>query len=112
MYTKNLPHALKMVEVERARQALDKLQREADAIRDKCQHDWTDPVYSPERRAAYSCPGDPVGTMGVDWRGPTYVPAETIDRWTRTCKKCGYSQTTQHKQVKTSTHVVPSFPSP
>ena len=36
--------------------------------------------------------------MGVDWRGPMDVPAETIDRWRRECGECGLVQYTQ--QVK------------
>lgn len=55
----------------------------------RCQHDWTNPVYDPIRHEAYTSPGDPPGTMGVDWRGPVHVPASTEKRWKRECRKCG-----------------------
>jgi hypothetical protein len=54
----------------------------------KCNHNFEtkyDPVYTP----AYTIPGDTPGTMGVDWRGPVYVPAKTQERWKRECEKCG-----------------------
>ena len=55
-----------------------------------------DPIYTP----AYIIPGDPPGTMGVDWRGPLDVPATTTDRWKRTCEKCGLVEYTTDTQEK------------
>ena len=59
-----------------------------------CKHKFQE-VYDPICHDAYTIPGDPPGTMGVDWRGPCYVPAETIPRWKRTCERCGLIQYTQ-----------------
>jgi hypothetical protein len=59
-------------------------------------HQWGDTIYDPIREEAYTIPGDPPGTMGIDWRGPTPVPAKTTDRWSRTCNRCGRTETTTH----------------
>jgi len=61
-----------------------------------CQHQWSDPVYCPEYIPAYTIPGDPPGTMGVDWRGPVDVPAKTIKRWSRQCQLCGKKEVTEN----------------
>jgi len=60
-----------------------------------CHHQWTTAKYTPEYREAYTIPGDPPGTMGVDWRGPSEVPARTIKRWTRRCLTCGKVEVTE-----------------
>lgn len=68
-----------------------------------CPHNFT-VTYDPIYHKAYTIPGDPPGTMGVDWRGPTHVPAETEDRWKRECPKCGlveYTQRTRTEEKKT-----------
>lgn len=79
--------------VETARLALETAENEVQRLEASCQHIW-DIKYTPDYREAYTIPGDPPGTMGVDWRGPTYVPAETTKKWTRQCKRCGKLQTT------------------
>jgi hypothetical protein len=59
----------------------------------KCVHKFEtyyDPVYTP----AYTIPGDKPGTMGVDFRGPIDVPANTKERWRRECGICGLIQYT------------------
>lgn len=76
-------------------------------LRVQCQHKWGETVYAPIIRKAYTDPGDPPGTMGVDWRGPTYVPREEKKRWTRTCTLCGLmEETAQTNTLKTE---VPKF---
>ena len=71
-------------------------------IEDSCQHQWTKPEYCPEHHEAYTIPGDPPGTMGSDWRGPVYVPAETIKKWRRQCNLCGKVEITDRvKEVST-----------
>lgn len=71
-------------------------------ILNSCQHKWSDPVYDPIYSPAYEIPGDPPGTMGVDWRGPTYVPASSTPRWKRTCSVCGHIEyTTSWKEEVT-----------
>jgi hypothetical protein len=53
-----------------------------------CQHDWPEPKYAPIVKPAYEHPGDPPGTMGVDWRGPVWIPRQETPRWSRKCRKC------------------------
>lgn len=65
-----------------------------------CKHDWTPPRANHIYHEAYTIPGDPPGTMGIDWRGPCYVAAETIKRWTRECRKCGLEQHTNKIETK------------
>lgn len=54
-----------------------------------CRHVYGSVKYDPIYHKAYTSPGDPPGTMGIDWRGPVHVPAETKKRWTRECQICG-----------------------
>jgi hypothetical protein len=62
----------------------------------ECSHQWPpEPEYIPEYHEAYTIPGDPPGTMGVDRQLPCHVPAKTIKRWRRTCLKCGMTQVTE-----------------
>ena len=81
------------------KQAQDQLKK----YENTCQHQFTvnyDPIY----QKAYTIPGDEPGTMGSDWRGPCFVPAETINRWKRECELCGLVQYTnqfeEEKQFK------------
>ncbi len=79
-------------EVQRLKSAIT---REENA----CQHSWTE-TYAPEVQEAYTDPGDPPGTMGVDWRGPCYVPRSETPRWKRVCGLCGkieYSRSTREE---------------
>jgi hypothetical protein len=69
-------------------------------IEQSCRHDWTDPEYTPERYEGYHDPGDPPGTMGIDRRLPFDVPPRTVDKWTRSCKKCGKSESTSRTEAK------------
>ena len=68
--------------------------QELRAYEADCQHNFTT-VYDPIYHEAYTIPGDPPGTMGVDWRGPVHVPAQTEDRWKRTCGLCGLVEFTK-----------------
>ena len=54
-----------------------------------CAHNWSEVTPDHIYHKGYTIPGDPPGTMGIDWRGPAYVPAKTEERWKRTCKFCG-----------------------
>ncbi|MBR9703828.1 hypothetical protein GOV12_00315 [Candidatus Pacearchaeota archaeon] len=60
-----------------------------------CRHNYSEPEFDPIYREAYTSPGDPPGTMGVDFRGPCHVPAKTTKRWKRECVECGDIQYTQ-----------------
>lgn len=71
--------------------------RELNKIITECNragHKWGEVKYTPKHQPAYTIPGDPIGTMGVDWRGPTHVDAKTIRKWSRTCSECGLTQET------------------
>jgi hypothetical protein len=102
---------LRYVEIQRDIEDLEaQLQRkreEADRLMRTCPHTWGDAVYDPIIREAYTVPGDPPGTMGVDWRGPSYVPRQETKRWKRICSKCGTVQYTQRCTQKATD--VPTF---
>ncbi len=80
-------------ELERASACVDMLERE-------CTHKWGEIRYTPIYHKAYTIPGDEPGTMGVDFRGPCYVPSETIKQWSRTCDKCGRTEQTSRTKSK------------
>ncbi len=88
-------------EVSKIKSRIEALNRELEseksrlnAIFRNCRHEWSDIKYDPIHHPGYTIPGDPVGTMGVDWRGPSYVPAQTTKQWKRTCKCCSLTQVT------------------
>ena len=72
-----------------------------------CRHEWSEAKYDPTVRPAHTIPGDKPGTMGVDFRGPTFVPEEVTPRWTRTCRVCGHVEATQ--RVKEEVKKTPVF---
>lgn len=74
---------------------LDQLKSTIAGMERDCSHTWGPTEYKPIEHRAYTIPGDAPGTMGVDWRGPCYVPATTEKVWSRTCTKCGKVETTQ-----------------
>jgi len=61
----------------------------------RCQHNFSETVYEPIYTPRYTSPGDPPGTMGIDWRGPVFVPSKTEDRWKKECSLCGLVRYTQ-----------------
>lgn len=94
-------------EVGNLTEMIDRLKRELDSatgrlnrIRATCPHRWSEPIYEPIYQAAYTIPGDPPGTMGVDWRGPVYVPAKTTPQWVRQCQNCLLVEKTQRATDK------------
>ena len=70
------------------------LENELKKGRAVCSHTWKTAEYTPDIREAYTAPGDPPGTMGVDWRGPCSITRKETPKWTRTCKYCGTEETT------------------
>lgn len=72
-----------------------------------CGHVWEQIKYDPINYPAHTSPGDPPGTMGVDWRGPTFIPASTTKQWSRTCQKCGKVETTQRTRNTTISGTIP-----
>lgn len=87
---------------------LKRLKAQQARVVKECNHDWTE-EYTPEYKEAYTIPGDKPGTMGVDFRGPCHVPAKTIKKWTRTCKKCGCKQVTSRSTTETQTTQKPAW---
>lgn len=81
----NLAHAEEQVRL---------LKKELGYIVQTCRHQWSEPVADHIYEKGYEIQGDPPGTMGVDWRGPTWVGAKTTNRWKRTCNVCGEVQYT------------------
>jgi len=77
-----------------------------EAIRD-CPHKWTAPIAVHIYHKGYTIPGDPPGTMGVDWRGSCYVEPKTEKRWKRTCTVCGHIEYTFN--VEQRVEEVPKF---
>ena len=84
------------------RDKIAKLQKELTESKNRlstivstCQHQYGKPIYDPVHTEAYTIPGDPPGTMGVDWRGPVHVPAKTEEKWKRICELCGHIQYTE-----------------
>lgn len=82
----------------------ESLRQELAWLERKCNHLWRTPIYTPIEIAEYTIPGDPVGTMGVDWRGPTHVPHSVKRRWTRICNSCGKKETTKTVKLVQETH--------
>lgn len=85
------------------------LEDSANTIESRCNHKWSAPKYDPIITKGYQTPGDPPGTMGVDWRGPCYIEGTTKDRWTRVCSVCGKVETTTHADFETKTTKYPRF---
>ncbi len=82
------------LELESLLRRVEVVKRSIANIEQSCKHDWTDAEYTPDHYRGYHDPGDPVGTMGIDRRLPFDVPSRTVDKWTRSCKECGKSETT------------------
>jgi len=78
-----------------------------DGLVGRCQHDWSDPAYTPVIQEAYFNPGDPPGTMGVDRQLPCHVPRSEIPKWTQTCRICGSTRTTI--RTKDEVKKIPQF---
>lgn len=87
---------------------LTKVAAEIEAIRRNCSHSWGVAEYIPRRIEGYTIRGDPPGTMGVDWCGPTYVEPQTLRRWRRVCSKCLLEQITCRKKLR-SLEEMPDF---
>lgn len=96
-------------EVNRLKKEYDSAEKRLEAFERNCRHEWGEIEYCPEHIPAYTIPGDPPGTMGVDWRGPCHVPSETIDRWRRVCRICGRVETTDRADIETTAIKKPRF---
>lgn len=94
--------------VEQLKKQLSEAEEGLEGLVRTCQHKFSETVYNPIYTPAYTSPGDPPGTMGVDWQGPVYVESKTEDRWSRTCNSCGEKQYTT--QVKKEIKKIPAWP--
>ncbi len=94
----------------RLEEQLEGARHEVGRIERACPHHYTI-TYVPIYHEGHECPGDPPGTMGVDWRGPVYVPPHTEDRWRRYCDRCGKEEYTTHArtEIETKSTKVPTF---
>lgn len=95
MTTQEQRARLKTLEAE-----VSQLKRSIQNVELNCKHNWTEPVYAPIHHPAWTSPGDPPGTMGVDWRGPSSFEARTEDKWTRYCLNCGKEESTNRSETK------------
>lgn len=87
-------------EVEEAERVKVGAENRIKYLQRQCVHDWGEVMYDQVVREAFTSPGDPPGTMGIDWRGPTYHPREERRRWKRVCRKCGLMEYTERTQEK------------
>jgi hypothetical protein len=63
-------------------------------VQNNCSHSWGSVIDASIYTPGYTIPGDPPGTMGIDWRGPVYVDSKTEHRWKRICKNCNKEEVT------------------
>ncbi len=88
-------------ESERADTERYRLESQLSECERHCPHQFGAAVYDPIITRGYTSPGDPPGTMGVDWRGPTSISGSKKDRWKRTCATCGKIEyTTQQRAAR------------
>ncbi len=91
-----------------ARNAANRKAKELAQAEAACPHDW-DTRYDPIHHKGYTVPGDPPGTMGVDWQPSRYIPAHDVDRWIRICKRCGKIEETRRSQGEAPVKKTPLF---
>lgn len=96
-------------EIDRKRQELRDAEARLDVADRQCGHEWGPTINASIYHEAYTCPGDPPGTMGVDWRGPVHVPSRTEQRWKRVCKKCGKEEFTSRANETSVVVATPVF---
>jgi len=63
-------------------------------LQSTCDHDWSEPKYTPDVREAYST--EDLHGHFVEGQPPrmVHVPREEKPKWTRTCRRCGKVETT------------------
>jgi hypothetical protein len=82
----------------------ERLREEVYQVQCNCRHQWSEARYAPDHQEAYEIPGDPPGTMGVDWRPACHVPAKTTPKWVRTCTLCELEQSTTSTKLGAGTN--------
>jgi len=76
-------------EIAQGAENLKSKKRELERLSANCRHEWGPTETAFIHHKGYTIPGDALGTMGVDHRGPFYVSPKTDKRWKRVCTKCG-----------------------
>lgn len=80
-------------EVETSRFRLENAERNLNNVRRSCRHTW-----SPVKYERFQDPGDALGTMGVDFHGPTWIPRQETKRYSRECGDCGLVEITSSQR--------------
>lgn len=96
----------KQRELSELQRRVNMLQSEITNIQGLCRHNWSKAIYQPIYTEGYTIPGDPPGTMGIDWRGPCYVPSSTKKVWMRKCKECNLEQKTERTRFVTGNSTI------
>jgi hypothetical protein len=94
-------------EITRLENDLAVKRRALEATVQNCAHRWSEVEADHIYQEGYVIPGDPPGTMGIDWRGPFCVAPKTTERWKRTCLVCGKVEHTT--QTTATTIHTPKF---
>jgi hypothetical protein len=89
-------------QVKKLEDELQRTREDLTAVEKRCDHQYTI-TYEPIHHKGYDVPGDEPGTMGVDWRGPYYVPPRIEERWKRSCARCGREEYTTRVEVNVET---------
>lgn len=97
-------------EVEAKERAFSETKKRLDEIIESCKHQFGETIPDHIYHEAYTIPGDPPGTMGVDWRGPCHVNASTEKRWKRICDYCGKTEYTQNIRKEVQVKEFPAWP--
>lgn len=82
-------------EIEQLKERLEYLQK----LQDNCDHQWGKTVYDPETKEIMKWVEDYYVHMECFYKQVPTGKYETIDRWSRTCKKCGLKQYTYESEV-------------
>ncbi|MEI6731092.1 MAG: hypothetical protein WCK90_00275 [archaeon] len=94
--------------LEKTAEEFERVKSELERLEKTCRHKYGSVVYDPVHTDAYTIPGDAPGTMGVDRRGPCYVPSKTEKRWKRECTLCGLVEYTT--RVREKVEELPDWP--
>ena len=97
-------------DVEMKKESFTEAKKRLDSIVEACQHEFGETIPDHIYHPAYTSPGDPPGTMGVDWRGPCHVNATTEKQWKRICDICGKVEYTQRIKKEVRVKELPEWP--
>lgn len=86
--------------IESAKTAAQTAQGQLEYIQRSCRHVWGLTEYTPHVIPGYRFEGDAPGTMGIDRRGPMWIPEQVTRIWSRTCKICLKRETTTSAKMQ------------